>query len=64
MNSQIQTAMFAAISPTVTIGNERVGTLSLSGNKQPGGYEITSAISAFCACRRFSAWSQTADCGP
>ena len=24
----------------------------------------TSASSAFWACRRFSAWSQTADCGP
>ena len=47
-----------AISAAVTIGNDRVGTLSLSGNKR---YGTISASRAFCACRRFSAWSQTAE---
>jgi hypothetical protein len=32
LTSQSQTATFAAISPTVTAGKLRVGTLSLSGS--------------------------------
>jgi hypothetical protein len=40
-HSQIQTTMFAAISPTVTRGKFRVGTLSLSGITEAGGYGIT-----------------------
>jgi hypothetical protein len=54
---------FATISETVTTGKCRVGTLSLSGSTVCR-QRITSAISAFCECSRFSAWSQTADCGP
>ena len=36
-----QTATFAAISPTVTTGKFRVGTLSLSGITGAGGYGIS-----------------------
>ena len=61
LHSQIQTIELTTISATVTSGKLRVGTLSLSGSTERGGYGITSAISAFCAWRRFSAWSQTAD---
>ena len=64
MNSQIQTITFTTMIPTVTTGNVRVGTLSFSGSMPRESYRITRAINAFWACRRFSAWSQTADCGP
>jgi hypothetical protein len=41
LTSQIQTITFAAISPMVTIGKFRVGTLSLSGSTARGGYAIS-----------------------
>jgi hypothetical protein len=40
----------ATISPTVRIGNVRVGTLSLIGN-MPGSYRIVCAVSARPAAR-------------
>ena len=50
-----------AMIATVTTGKRLVGTLSLIGSTL---YLITSASKAFCACSRFSAWSQIAERGP
>ena len=63
-HSQSQTITLAAISATVTIGNALVGTLSFSGSIAARRLRDHEREQAFCACRRFSASSQTADCGP
>ena len=43
---------------------ERPGRELVSERKHPAAYGTISASSAFCACRRFSAWSQAAERGP
>src|SRR3712207_7349775 len=46
---------------TTLFRSSRAGERNRAGTTQNCGYLTTSANSAFCACRRFSASSQTAD---
>ena len=59
-SSSTTTATFS-MHPAISAGSESSARRTTSSKLI---YSMMSASSAFCACRRFSAWSQTADCGP